>query len=274
MNTASVAAPLRVFWQPGCTGCLRTKEFLRSRDVDFESVNVLTDDGYAEFMKLGARQLPIVARGATWVNGLDFSGVSRLAGLRWSRLEQLPPDILALRALTVLDKAQSLLGQVPEQKLDDKLPARPRTYRELGSHIFQIFSIFLDYLENGKPVTWDDYNAGLPPEIRTTAELFTYCSAVRERFSSWWEAHQGADFTQEVTLYYGKRSLHDFLERTTWHSMQHARQLQLVLETLGIGPKSAIGDADMAGLPLPNHIFDDEIKFASGAGTNASAVPI
>ena len=31
---------VRVFWQPGCTSCLRTKEFLTKNGVDYESINV------------------------------------------------------------------------------------------------------------------------------------------------------------------------------------------------------------------------------------------
>jgi len=31
---------VKVFWQPGCTSCLRTKEFLTKSGVDYESINV------------------------------------------------------------------------------------------------------------------------------------------------------------------------------------------------------------------------------------------
>ena len=36
-------AAITVYWQPGCTSCLRTREFLRSHGIDFESVNVRED---------------------------------------------------------------------------------------------------------------------------------------------------------------------------------------------------------------------------------------
>jgi arsenate reductase-like glutaredoxin family protein len=38
-------AAITVYWQPGCTSCLKTKEFLRSHGVVFESVNVREDPG-------------------------------------------------------------------------------------------------------------------------------------------------------------------------------------------------------------------------------------
>lgn len=37
------ALPIKVFWQPGCSSCLRTKEFLQKNGVVFESVNVAAD---------------------------------------------------------------------------------------------------------------------------------------------------------------------------------------------------------------------------------------
>jgi arsenate reductase-like glutaredoxin family protein len=36
----ATAEKIRVFWQPGCTSCLRTKEFLTKNGVDYESINV------------------------------------------------------------------------------------------------------------------------------------------------------------------------------------------------------------------------------------------
>ncbi|MED5337707.1 MAG: glutaredoxin domain-containing protein, partial [Pseudomonadota bacterium] len=45
----NLALPLKVYWQPGCSSCLKTKEFLLDHGMDFHSVNVLEDDaGFAE----------------------------------------------------------------------------------------------------------------------------------------------------------------------------------------------------------------------------------
>jgi glutaredoxin len=40
----ATAEKVRVFWQPGCTGCLRAKEFLTRHGVDCESINVHGND--------------------------------------------------------------------------------------------------------------------------------------------------------------------------------------------------------------------------------------
>ena len=33
--------PLKVYWQPGCSSCLKTKEFLIDNGIKFDSINVL-----------------------------------------------------------------------------------------------------------------------------------------------------------------------------------------------------------------------------------------
>ena len=58
--------------------------------------------------------------------------------------------------------------------------------------------------------------------------------------------------------------LHEVLERTCWHSGQHARQLMLVLESRGIEPDGRLTDADFAGLPMPAEVWDNEMRFGEG----------
>jgi len=48
------------------------------------------------------------------------------------------------------------------------------------------------------------------------------------------------------------------LERTTWHSGQHVRQLVMVLEMLGIEPDRPPTKENFAGLPMPDKVWDDE----------------
>ncbi len=64
------ASVIKAYWQPGCTSCLRMKEFLTKHGVSFVSVNVLEDkDAFAELASLGIRSVPIVRRGKDWANG-------------------------------------------------------------------------------------------------------------------------------------------------------------------------------------------------------------
>ena len=62
---SSEASVIKAYWQPGCTSCLRMKEFLTKHGVAFVSVNVLEDkDAFAELTALGIRSVPIVRRGS------------------------------------------------------------------------------------------------------------------------------------------------------------------------------------------------------------------
>ena len=50
-------------------------------------------------------------------------------------------------------------------------------------------------------------------------------------------------------------------ERTCWHSGQHTRQLMLVLESLDLQPDQPLTNEDLAGLPMPNEVWDNELSF-------------
>ena len=94
MTETSTEPELRVYWQPGCSSCLRTKEFLTQNGVPFVSIDVLADArGFRELESLGVRMVPVVARGkakgAEWVSGQILRDVARIAGVDMAR-EVLP----------------------------------------------------------------------------------------------------------------------------------------------------------------------------------------
>ena len=94
--------------------------------------------------------------------------------------------------------------------------------------------------------------------MRTGTDLDLFGSGVRDRLSERWSGCDEADCEAPAETYYGPQTLHQVLERTAWHSAQHARQLMMVLGTLGIEPEGPLGEADLAGLPLPELVWDDE----------------
>src|SRR4029077_20070702 len=68
--------PLKAFWQPGFTSCLRLKEFLSVRGIEFESINVLEDAaGRAELQRIGARSIPVLSRGDKFVFAQNIAQV-------------------------------------------------------------------------------------------------------------------------------------------------------------------------------------------------------
>lgn len=254
---------LKVYWQPGCSSCLKTKEFLIENGIEFESVNVLEDEnGFAELQELGVRLVPIVARGKDWANGAVFRDVARVAGFEWGGHDMLAPADMMKRLNGILDGARRFTRQIPGEELDTLLPGRPRSYRELAYHIFQIPDVFLDHVEHDAPYTYEALVSKLPPEMATHDDLLDYADGVMERVHAWWE-NSGADtdFTQPGKVYYGEVSLHEVLERTCWHSGQHTRQLMLVLERLGLAPDDPLREEAFTGLPMPRKVWDNELAW-------------
>ena len=254
---------LQVYWQPGCTACLRMKEFLTRHGVAFESINVLANpDGLDELVRLAGRRVPIARRGQDWVDGQVLGDLARIAGIPWKGAKLLPTATLAKRIDLILSAAQRLTAQIPEDELGRSLPERPRTYAQLVAHITQIVELFVNLVEQGRRLVYEDYYQDVPPHATSKAGLIAFVAGVQGRFAAWWTKHgRSQDFTLPADVYYGKQTLHEYLERTTWHALQHTRQLALVVETLGLQPDLPFSDAEMEGLPLPSHVWDDTKVF-------------
>jgi glutaredoxin len=250
------ASVIRVYWQPGCTSCLRTKEFLTKRGVAFVSRNVLADDGaFDELAVLGLRQVPVVARGDAYVDGQILADVARLCGIAYGAAQILPVSELQRRLDRILAATQRLLAALPEAELATLLPNRPRSYADLAFHIFNIADAFLEH-EAGIPLVFDAYNR-VPPAGWGHKHLDAYGADIRRRVTAWFEgAGSHRDWQAPAEVYYGRQSMHEFLERTTWHSGQHARQLQWVSGNLGLTIADPLGAETWTNLPMPEQVWD------------------
>ena len=114
MTVTDTGAPLRVYWQPGCSSCLKTKEFLLAKGIGFESINVLENDkGFRDLEALGLKIVPIVARGDAWAHGADFRKVAEVAGFEWHGHDMLPPSELVGRIDMILTAAHRYADQIP-----------------------------------------------------------------------------------------------------------------------------------------------------------------
>jgi len=104
-------------------------------------------------------------------------------------------------------------------------------------------------VENGEQDLPKIYNAPPPP-----GDIAEYGKRVEERLRQWWG--KKPDTSGKLQTYYGEQPLHHVLERCTWHSAQHARQIIAVLETLGIRPDGPLTRDDYAGLPMPAGLWE------------------
>jgi glutaredoxin len=251
---------IKAYWQPGCTSCLRMKEFLTKHGVSFVSINVLEGKAaVAELETLGIRSVPIVRRGDDWANGQVLRDVARVAGIAWGGAQVLPASELASRLVEIQTAAQRLFAQIPDEQIGRMLPHRPRSYAQLAYHIFNIADAFLEHEVEGQPLREGAYDRVPPPQMNTKAKILAYGRDVLDRFQTWWNGPgRGSDFSRKARVYYGDVTLLEYLERTTWHSGQHGRQLVMVLEMLGIEPEKPPTEKTFAGLPMPDKVWDDE----------------
>jgi hypothetical protein len=236
------------------------KEFLTKHGVTYVSVNVLEDkDAFAELAALGIRSVPIVRLGEDWANGQVLREVARVAGVAWGRAEVLPAAELSARLIEIQTMAQRLFAQIPDDKLANMLPHRPRNYSQLAYHIFNIADAFLEHEVQCLPLEEGAYDRMAPAEMNTKAKILAYGQDVLRRFQLWWDGSgQTTVFSRKALVYYGDVTLHEHLERTTWHCGQHVRQLLMVLDMLGIEPDRPPSKETFAGLPMPDKVWDDE----------------
>ena len=250
---------IRVFWQPGCTSCLRTKEFLASHGVEFESINVHGNEaGMEELRKLGARSVPVVARGGKFVFAQTIGDVVEFLDLKVRAQDRLSPAELVEKLELVLPAAARYLRQIPAAQLDQPFRNRDRPIRVLAHHVFRIVDGFLDSMQDGRELTYERIMEEAPPSIRTGEDIARYGEGVLARLQEWWLAYPDRSCEAMMDTYFGKHPVHVVLERTAWHPAQHTRQLMLILEALGIRPDRPLSAADLAGLPLPEKAWDED----------------
>jgi glutaredoxin/uncharacterized damage-inducible protein DinB len=251
------AEPLRVYWRPGCSSCVRVKEFLTGLGVGYESINVSArPEAMDELAQLGVRSVPVVTRGRDYVFAQELADVARFVR-RDVAFARLPAPELVHKWLQVLEAAQRHVVQLPAALLAERAtPGRERSIRDLAYHVYQVAEAFLDAVENGVEDLAGQYNAAPPADVITAQDIRGYGAAVTSRLRRWWSALPDKSCGGEVKTYYGVQPLHHLLERCTWHSAQHARQIIALLEGCGIEPDRPLTAEDYAGLPMPAGLWE------------------
>lgn len=255
----ATAERVRVFWQPGCTSCLRTKEFLARNGVDFESINVHGNAAaMEELRKLGARSVPVVARGGKFVFAQTIGDVIEFLGLNVRQEARLSPEALMRKMELILTAAARFVRQIPAAELDRPFRNRNRPIRVLAHHVFRIVEGFLESMQDGRELTYERIMQDAAPSIRSAEDIARYGEGVLARARQWWQACPDRACERPMQTYFGTHPVHVVLERTVWHPAQHTRQLMLILETLRIPPERPLGADDLAGLPLPEKAWDED----------------
>ena len=207
----------------------------------------------AELQKLGARSVPVLSRGDKFTFGQSTKQIVEFLGLHEKSGPELSPAELYARLDKFMTAALELLPLMPYDRLDTHVPGRPRSYRTLGFHLFRVVDAFLD-ANQGVTLVQAMFREEPAPDADTAA-LVAYGTKVRQRFRDWW-ASGDTSGARSLDTYYGPQSLHELLERTTWHSGQHVRQYMMLLEREGQTHSRPLVEADFARLPMPQNVWD------------------
>jgi DinB superfamily len=209
-------------------------------------------------LKLGVRTVPVLATGDQYIFCQNLEDVAEFVGLQGSGHIPLPPAALITKWTIVLRAAQRYIRQIPNERLNDRaIDNRDRSIRLLSHHIFRIAEAFLETAIDG--VEYWVQHANVPPEdgtYTTREEIAAYGNSMIERIENWWSQLDDKSCQQKVKTFYGTPPMHQLFERSTWHSAQHTRQMIAVLERFGIEPDVRLTAEDLAGLPLPEGIWE------------------
>ena len=205
------------------------------------------------------RNVPVVARGDQFVFGQNLEDVAEFVGLQGGTGHTpLPPEQLIGKWLNVLRAAQRYLRQMPDSRLNELvIDNRPRSIRLMGHHVFRIGEAYLETAVDG--VEYATQLANVPPQdgtFTTGEEIARYGDTVIARLEKWWKELPDKSCQQKVKTFFGMQPLHLLYERSTWHSAQHTRQLAEVLERFNITPDKPLTKEDLAGLPLPERLWE------------------
>jgi hypothetical protein len=153
---------------------------------------------------------------------------------------------------------QSHVRQLPDARLTERvIDNRDRSIRLMAHHVFRIGEAFLETVVDG--VEYAVQLANVPPAdgaFMSSEEIAQYGDSVRERLQRWWNGLDDTSCTVQVKTFFGMQPMHMLLERSTWHSAQHTRQLAAVLERCGIPPRAHLTRELLAGLPLPERLWE------------------
>ena len=221
-------------------------------------VDVLNDAGGREllFEKYGLRKVPVLAKGDKYAFGQMLEPYAKFAGLPVPGADGLSPEALYRKQEMVFAAGQRYARQFPIERFRERvIPHRERELRTLCYHVFRIGEAFLE--------TWNGAEYGVkiadnepPASMQTGDDIARYGASVWKQYEAWWSGLEDRSLSRMLKTYYGDTGAHKLYERITWHSAQHCRQLVAVLERMEIQPDRPLTPADLAGLPLPERLWE------------------
>jgi glutaredoxin len=245
---------ISVYWQPGCSSCLKVKEFLEEQGLFFESLNVIENRGAMDdLIAAGLRGIPVVRKGTTFIYANSLDEVAKLLEIDRHHVS-LPRDELLARWSDILELSGTIIRAFDPDSLGRQIsPDRDRKVGELGEHVFQIAEAFMRQTKEAGLDERQLYQI-TPHHAQGRDALLAYIDRVRGTFADWVSSGRAvADIPERFDTFYGNHPALKVLERGVWHSTQHARQLDVV--AAGSGAEFRIASDFYQGLPLPKRLW-------------------
>ncbi len=247
---------LRVYWQPHCSSCAFVKQYLARNGIDYESINVLEHkNAYDDMRAIGARSVPIVARGDRFVYAQSIADVAAFVGIK-ANIGALDSATLVARGDAILAASARYVRQFPDALLAELMPNRPnRTNRILAHHAFNVVETFLEAIA-GDTLTYETLVRQPSAGLDTATQIAAYGEDVRHRFAAWWGAAADQTGSTVMKTYYGEKPMHEVLLRTVSHAGQHSRQLAELLRRSGVAPDHPLPESTFEGLLVAEDALD------------------
>lgn len=248
-----------VYWRPGCSSCLKVKEFVEDTGIEFESVNVAATDErnvellVAEVTEAGLRSIPVVRKGKRFVYAQSLDDVAELLGVTRNHT-RLPDAALFERWRRVLVVGRGIVAKFPEDELKRRvIPDRDRSVKDIAVHVSQIVHAYLRQIDEGvtdiKPI-----QAYVDPAIVTGRDVLAFMEHREGELAAWVNAGKPSAIAARIPTFYGEQEAGQVLERAVWHCSQHVRQLDIVAAgRLGAELDVLAGLFD--NLPLPRRLW-------------------
>ena len=200
--------------------------------------------------------VPAVCLGDDCVPGGDLQAIASLLGLDYTPPVMLTPSQLYERFMFVLDAAQRYFRQAPFEGLSVKSLDRDRSFRELAMHVTLIPTAFVTAYDTNEFPNALFREENVDPAL-SGEDLAMLLARSQAALQAWWDTSGHEDpFDRVLETYWGAHTLHEAFERETWHSAQHTRQVIMFLEMLEVTPDRPLAAEDLAGLPMPEGVWD------------------
>ena len=213
-------------------------------------------EGLVLLQSLGAKSVPVVSKGKDFVFGQSMGDVAAFLGIDVDTRPKLSPAELVEKIDLILAAAQRYVGQFPQDIANQYVLDRKRTHHELSFHVFRVVEALLDCAD-GVELSYQYYADNPPAQMKSFGQIIDYGGQIRRRLVTWWDKFDDLSCQTSVTTYFGKKPLHEIMERTAWHAGQHVRQFMMLLEGMDIEPQCPLTSEDLAGLPMPEKVWDE-----------------